>query len=111
MWKHLFKKYWVSILLAPIFMTGEVLADLLQPRYMNTIIDEGVLGLSNGGVGDTSLVIRLGLRMIIIVLLGVTSAVITGIFAHSCGQLFGNDLRKKSFHNVMTIIFTDRRDR
>ena len=110
MWKMLFKKYWISIILAPIFMTGEVVADLLQPYYMNRIIDDGVLGISSSGVGDTSLVMSLGLRMIIIVLLGVLSAVITGIFAHSCGQLFGNDLRKKCFHNVMTLSFAQIQD-
>ena len=45
------KKYWLFAILAPLFMVGEVLADLVQPRLMSTIVDEGVLGLSNNGVG------------------------------------------------------------
>ena len=40
------KKYWLFAILAPLFMVGEVLADLVQPRLMSTIVDEGVLGLS-----------------------------------------------------------------
>ena len=38
------KKYWLFAILAPLFMVGEVLADLVQPRLMSTIVDEGVLG-------------------------------------------------------------------
>ncbi|MFQ8902123.1 MAG: hypothetical protein ACLR7D_09730 [Lachnospira eligens] len=28
------KKYWLFAILAPLFMVGEVLADLVQPRLM-----------------------------------------------------------------------------
>lgn len=33
-------------------MIGEVSMDLLQPELMSRIIDDGVLGLNNGGVGN-----------------------------------------------------------
>ena len=46
------KKYWLFAILAPLFMCGEVFMDLMQPRLMSIIVDEGVLGLSNNGVGD-----------------------------------------------------------
>lgn len=39
------RKYWIFALLAPIFMAGEVLMDLVQPRLMSTIVDEGALDL------------------------------------------------------------------
>ena len=61
------KKYWLFAILAPLFMVGEVLADLVQPRLMSTIVDEGVLGLSNNGVGNLNLVLTEGLKMIIFV--------------------------------------------
>lgn len=51
------KRYWYFVLLAPLFMVGEVLMDLAQPQLMSTIVDEGVLGLSNHNVGDLKLVI------------------------------------------------------
>ena len=63
------KKYWLFAILAPLFMVGEVLADLVQPRLMSTIVDEGVLGLSNNGVGNLNLVLTEGLKMIIFVIL------------------------------------------
>ena len=35
------KKYWLFAILAPLFMVGEVLADLVQPRLMSTIVNKG----------------------------------------------------------------------
>ena len=51
------RKYWLFAILAPLFMVGEVLMDLVQPRLMSTIVDEGVLGLSNNGVGSLNIVL------------------------------------------------------
>ena len=64
------KKYWLFTILAPLFMIGEVSMDLLQPRLMSTIVDEGVLGLSNNGVGNMDIIIHTGLKMIMFVALG-----------------------------------------
>ena len=36
------KKYWFFTLLAPLFMVGEVVMDLLQPQLMSDVIDQGV---------------------------------------------------------------------
>ena len=51
------KKYWFFALLAPLFMLGEASMDLIQPRLMSKIVDEGVLGLSNNNIGNLSLII------------------------------------------------------
>lgn len=53
------KKYWFFAMLAPIFMIGEVSMDLLQPELMSRIIDDGVLGLNNGGVGRFQVYLRI----------------------------------------------------
>jgi len=104
------KKYWFFALLAPLFMIGEVSIDLLQPRLMSTIVDEGVLGLSNGGVGDLHLVISTGIRMILTVVLGGFFGIMCGVFANMASQNFSNDLRKDVFKKVMSLSFsqTDR---
>ena len=104
------KKYWIYALLAPLFMMGEVLMDLLQPQLMSIIIDEGVLGLSNNNVGDLNLVIITGLKMIVLVLVGGISGVLSGVFANLCSQNFGNDVRKDCFKHIMSFSFeqTDR---
>ena len=38
-----FRKYWFLAALASIFMVGEVSIDLLQPRLMETIMDQGAI--------------------------------------------------------------------
>lgn len=99
------KKYWFFALLAPIFMIGEVSMDLLQPDLMSRIIDDGVLGLNNGGVGNLNTVITIGLKMIGFVALGGICGVMSGVFANLCAQQFGNDVRKAVFKRIMEFSF------
>ena len=102
---HYFRKYWFLAALASIFMVGEVSIDLLQPRLMETIIDQGILGIGNGGVSDLDLVISTGIRMIIIVLAGGACGVLSGVFSNLCGQNYGNALRKAAFRRIMHFSF------
>lgn len=99
------KKYWFFALLAPIFMIGEVSMDLLQPKLMSRIIDDGVLGLNNGGVGNLNTVITIGLKMIGFVALGGICGIMSGVFANLCAQQFGNDVRKAVFKRIMEFSF------
>ena len=64
------RKYVLFALLAAAFMVSEVSMDLIQPTIMSRIVDEGVLGTANGGVGDLHLILTLGIRMIGLVLFG-----------------------------------------
>ena len=102
MFKYL-KKYWIFALLAPLCMIGEVSMDLLQPQLMSTIVEEGVLGLSNGGVGNLELIIKTGLQMILYVFIGGLFGVSCGVFSNICSQNFGNDLRKDTFRRIMAL--------
>lgn len=99
------KKYWFFALLAPLFMAGEVAMDLIQPRLMSTIVDEGVLGLSNNNTGDLGLVLSTGLQMIGFVAVGGLCGILCGVFANLCSQNFGNDLRKDAFRRIMSLSF------
>lgn len=99
------KKYWFFALLAPIFMIGEVSMDLLQPELMSRIIDDGVLGINNGGVGNLNTVITIGLKMVGFVALGGICGVMSGVFANLCAQQFGNDVRKAAFKRIMEFSF------
>jgi len=86
-------------------MIGEVSMDLLQPELMSRIIDDGVLGLNNGGVGNLNTVITIGLKMIGFVALGGICGVMSGVFANLCAQQFGNDVRKAAFKRIMEFSF------
>lgn len=99
------RKYWLFAILAPLFMVGEVLMDLVQPRLMSTIVDEGVLGLSNNEVGNLNIVLTEGLKMIIFVIIGGTCGIMCGVFSNIASQNFGNDLRKDTFKKIMSFSF------
>lgn len=104
MWKYI-KRYLPYAILAALFMVGEVLMDLLQPEIMGQIVDDGVLGISNGGVGDMDLIWTLGLKMICLVLFGGLCGSLNNAFVHMTGQNVGNDIRKDAFCNLMTFSF------
>lgn len=104
MWKYI-KRYLHFAVIAAAFMMGEVLMDLLQPEIMSRIVDEGVLGVNNGGVGNLPLIWELGLKMIVLVLIGGLCGSLNNVFVHMTGQNIGNEMRKDAFRNIMTFSF------
>ncbi len=104
MWKYI-RKYLPFAILAALFMIGEVMMDLIQPGLMSKIVDDGVLGISNGGVGDLRLVWQLGFQMILLVLFGGFCGSMNNVFVHMSGQNIGNEMRKDCFRRIMTFSF------
>lgn len=104
MWKYI-KRYLPYGILAAMFMVGEVLMDLLQPEIMSKIVDDGVLGVSSGGVGDMGLIWTMGLKMICLVLFGGLCGSLNNAFVHMTGQNVGNEIRKDAFCKLMTFSF------
>ena len=104
MWKYI-KRYLPFAILAALFMISEVMMDLIQPEIMSQIVDNGVLGINNGGVGDLDLIWRLGFIMIGLVLFGGLCGSLNNVFVHMTGQNIGNEIRKDCFRNIMTFSF------
>lgn len=99
------KKYWLFTMLAPLFMIGEVSMDLIQPELMSHIIDDGVLGINSGGVGNLDIILGTGIRMVLLVAAGGVCGVMSGVFANLSAQQFGNDVRKDTFKRIMSFSF------
>ena len=93
------KKYWYWCLLAPIFMLGEIIMDLVQPDMMREIVDDGVLS------GNMTVILNTGIRMILYVIFGGFCGIMSGVFANFASQNFGNDLRKDVFAKIMHLSF------
>ena len=91
------KPYWYFAILAPLFMVGEVVCDLLQPTLMSRIVDDGVLG------DNMDIIIRTGLMMIGIAIMGGVAGVGSGGFSGAASQSFGNDLRRDLYEKIMTL--------
>lgn len=93
------KKYWFFVMLAPIFMIGEVLMDLFQPKLMSKIVD---IGLAEG---DIAYIISTGLTMLGLVIIGGIFGVLSGVFTNLATFKYANDLRKDVFKHIMYLSF------
>lgn len=91
------KPYWFFAILSPILMIGEVAVDLMQPKLMSCIVNEGVLG------GDIGLIIETGLLMLGLVVLGGASGFFCAVTATKVSQSFGHDLRVDTYTRVMSL--------
>ena len=93
------KPYWLWIVLAPLLMLMEVVMDLMQPRMVQRIVDEGIARL------DLSLVLQTGLFMFGLAVTGAIGGMSNGIFAELTVQNFGADLRESLFRKVQSFSF------
>ena len=104
MWKYI-RKYLLFAIIAGLFMIGEVMMDLVQPGFMSRIVDDGVLGVNNGGSANLHLIWMLGLQMIGLVLLGGLCGSLNNVFVHISSQNIGNEIRKDCFRRIMDFSF------
>ena len=99
------KKYWPLAICAACFMVLEVCADLFQPRMMEQIVNQGILGLGNHNQPNLTLVTALGVRMILVVIGGGLSGIMCGVLTNICGQNYGNEVRKACFDRIIHLSF------
>lgn len=93
------KPYALFAMLTPLSMVGEVLGDLLQPKLMSKIVDDGVLGQ------DMNLIIRTGLLMLLVLIGGGACGIAASAFGGIASQSFSRDLRVDVFKRVMGLSF------
>lgn len=93
------KPYALFAVLTPLSMVGEVLGDLLQPKLMSKIVDDGVLGQ------DMNLIIRTGLLMLLVLIGGGACGIAVSAFGGIASQSFSRDLRVDVFKRVMGLSF------
>lgn len=88
------KPYWYIALWAPIFMIIEVLADLLQPKFLSEIVTNGI------EAGNMNVIYSTGIKMLIVVAIGFSGGVLSAVFASTASQYFGCSLREAAFNKV-----------
>jgi ATP-binding cassette subfamily B multidrug efflux pump len=101
MWKlkSYLTPYWISSILAPLFMVLEVWMDLLQPIMMASIINDGIIK------NDLAHIQKTGLIMLGVALIGVIGGVGCSVFSSIASQNFGRDLRNSLFDKIQTFSF------
>ena len=99
------KPYWWLVLLAPLFMIGEVLCDLVQIDIMSEIVNKGILNEIYGASEKVQIVIKFGIQMLILLVLGGIGGILSAACASACANSFANDLRKEVFSKVINLSF------
>ena len=114
------KPYWYLVLISPVMMMGEVVADLFQPKLMSVIVDGGILGggdvsaskigsfimkLFHGDGPYTSMevIITLGITMLSLLVIGGFFGTFCAYTAAKASQSFGHDLRRAAYNRVMSL--------
>ena len=93
------KPYWLWAVLAPLLMALEVAMDLMQPRLIQRIIDQGI------AQGDMGVVVETGAWMIGLALVGLAGGLGCGVCAILAAQGFRADLRGTLFRKVQALSF------
>ncbi len=105
MWKYV-KRFLPFAILAGICIALEVSMDLVQPSLLSEIVDDGVLGVNTGGVGNMSVIWQVGIVMIITTVFGGLCGCLNNAFVNYFSQNVGNEIRKDCFRNIMKFSFT-----
>ncbi len=95
------KSYPKMVVLAPLLMLLEVAMDLLQPRLIAMVVDQGI------ATGDLSLIMRIGLTMIGVAIIGMMAGVGCTIASSIASEGFAADLRTDLYRKVQSFSFAN----
>jgi ATP-binding cassette subfamily B protein len=106
--KRMFKKLFGSVreykkesLLAPTFIVGEVILEVLIPYLMAKLLDYGIYA------GEMSMIYKIGLQLVLCALLSLCCGICAAIFASKASAGFGKNLRKDLYYKVQDYSFSN----
>ena len=94
--------YLSAFILGPIFMIVEVIGEVLLPKMMSLIINEGIKGGAGSGY-----IITHGIIMVLLALCMMCGGVLGAYFAVKASVNFAGDLRKDIFAKVQQFSFAN----
>lgn len=95
------REYKKPSLLAPLFVTLEVIIEVFIPTIMANIIDKGI------AAGDSAYIIKTGLLLVVLALLSLTCGALSGKYAAIASAGFAKNLRKDMYGKVQTYSFSN----
>ena len=93
------KPYQGAFILGPVMMVAEVFGDIIMPKLMSLIINNGV------AARDTGYIVRIGLLMVATAALMLVTGVAGAYFATKASVGFSSDLRQDLFNKVQEFSF------
>ncbi|MDD6293974.1 MAG: ABC transporter ATP-binding protein, partial [Eubacteriales bacterium] len=85
----------------PVFVTCEVIMELLIPILMAKIIDDGI------GKGNDTLVYKVGALMAVLAMLSLLFGILNGKYAAEASTGFAKNLRKGMYENIQNFSFSN----
>ncbi|MDY6328168.1 MAG: ABC transporter ATP-binding protein [Lachnospiraceae bacterium] len=95
------KEYKKASILTPVFVTCEVIMELLIPILMAKIIDDGI------GKGNDTLVYKVGAMMAVLAMLSLLFGILNGKYAAEASTGFAKNLRKGMYENIQNFSFSN----
>lgn len=95
------KEYTAVSVATPLCMIIEVIAEMLIPYLMASIIDKGV------NAGDMGHIMKMGGLMVGIAAIGLIGGLLGGILASKAATGFAKNLRKAMFNNIQSFSFAN----
>ena len=90
----------VSVL-TPVFMIAEVIMEMIIPRLMASIIDNGVTP------GNMQVIYTVGAQMIVAALFGLLFGILGAVAGSHAATGFARNLRRAMFRNIQTFSFAN----
>ena len=87
--------------LSPLFVSLEVLMEVLIPFLMGKLIDNGI------DKADTAYVVKVGALLIVLCMLSLWFGVLAGNYASKASAGFARNLRHDMYHNVQSFSFSN----
>ncbi len=94
-------EYKLHAIKTPIYVAFECVFDVLIPFLMAFLIDEGI------NKGDSSVIIKIGITLIVCSILAMFCGVMSGRHAARASSGFAKNLRKKMYHHVQDYSFSN----
>lgn len=95
------REYKKPAILTPIFVTLEVIMEVIIPLLMAELIDKGIYA------GEMGTVLKIGITLVIASLLSLLFGVISGITASTASAGFAKNLRKDLYYKIQNFSFTN----
>ena len=95
------REYKRDTILSPVFVTVEVLLEVLIPYLMAKLIDHGI------EVGDMHYTIKMGLLLVVAAMASLGFGVLSGLSASRASAGFAKNLRHDMFYHVQDFSFTN----
>ena len=95
------REYKKASILAPVFVTGEVILEVVIPLLMANLIDNGV------DAGDMNEILRMGLWLVVACIASLACGALSGKYAAIASAGFAKNLRRDMFANVQEFSFSN----